>query len=80
VSALSWLLFVAFGVACFAVGWTARGWRQEAAEYRAEDARDAAWDAAWRSGTVVMSTKMADGHEAPSASLTTGAADGVDGC
>jgi hypothetical protein len=46
VSVLSWLLFAACCAACFAIGWELRDWRQERADFRAEVARDAAWDRA----------------------------------
>jgi hypothetical protein len=51
VNALSWLLFVAFGAACFATGWEMCDWRQERAIFLAWEERDAAWDAAWRART-----------------------------
>lgn len=41
---LTWILFTGCCLVCFAVGWTARGWRQEVAEFRAETERDAEWD------------------------------------
>jgi hypothetical protein len=44
VNALSWILFAGCCAGCFAIGWITCGWRQEVAEFRAEDERDAAWD------------------------------------
>jgi hypothetical protein len=41
---LSWILFAACCVICFAIGWAAGGWRREVAEFREEDERNDRWD------------------------------------
>jgi hypothetical protein len=43
-NALLWILFPACCVIGFLIGWTARGWRQEVAEFREQEKRDDAWD------------------------------------
>jgi hypothetical protein len=53
VNALSWILFAACCAVCFAIGWAARGWRQEIAEFREEDRRNAAWDRDYQRGTTL---------------------------
>jgi hypothetical protein len=52
VNALSWLLVAACCAVCVVIGWELRDWRQDVVEFRAEELRNAAWDA----------TQQARGH------------------
>jgi hypothetical protein len=69
VNALGWILFAGCCAVCFAIGWITRGWRQEIAEFREEDRRNAAWDRDYQRGTFVASTRMEEGYVPPSGSL-----------